>query len=95
MNIDWGNVMHITLTALAGVVCALVLPWLKERLGAEKLKALWKWVCVAVQAAEQIFGPGNGARKKEYALDILNAQGIKAEGETLDVLIEAAVRDLT
>ena len=95
MNIDWTNVLHIVLTALAGAVCALVLPWLKERLGAEKLKALWKWVCLAVQAAEQVFGSGNGERKKEYALDILNAQGIKADRDTLDVLIEAAVRDLT
>ena len=48
-----------------------------------------------MQAAEQLFGKGKGERKKEYALDVLSAQGVKADGETLDALIEAAVRELT
>lgn len=95
MNTDWIRVAQVVLLCAAGAVCAVAIPWLKERLGAEKLKSLWKWVCIAVQAAEQIFGAGKGERKKEYALDVLNAQGVKADGETLDVLIEAAVRELT
>lgn len=95
MNADWIRVMQIVLLCAVGAMCAVTIPWLKERLGAEKLKALWKWVCIAVQAAEQIFGAGKGERKKEYALDVLEAQGVKADGETLDVLIEAAVRELT
>lgn len=95
MNVDWIRVAEIVLLCAAGAVCAVAIPWLKERLGAEKLKSLWKWVCIAVQAAEQLFGKGTGERKKEYALDVLNAQGIKADGGTLDALIEAAVRELT
>lgn len=95
LNIDWMRVVELVLLCAAGAVCAVGIPWLKERIGAEKLKNLWKWVCIAVQAAEQIFGKGTGERKKEYALDVLNAQGVKADGETLDALIEAAVRELT
>ena len=95
MSVDWIRIAEVLLLCAAGAVCAVAIPWLKERLGAEKLKNLWKWVCIAVQAAEQLFGKGKGERKKEYALDVLSAQGVKADGETLDVLIEAAVRELT
>ena len=84
---------------LAFVVIAAMLlflkPLLEERLGAEQLKNLWKWVCIGVQAAEQLFGSGTGERKKEYALNFLDAQGVKADADTLDTLIEAAVRELT
>ena len=95
MNADWIRIAQVVLLCAAGAICAVTIPWLKERLGAEKLKNLWKWVCIAVQAAEQLFGRGAGERKKEYALDVLHAQGVNADGETLDVLIEATVRELT
>ena len=59
---DWKLVLEIALFLAAGAACALALPFLRERLGAERLKSLWKWTCLCVQAAEQLFGPGAGER---------------------------------
>ena len=82
---------------IIGAVIVFALPWLKERIGAEKLKNLWKLICIAVQAAEQIFGAGKGEKKKEYALAYLDDIGVTAKvtPEQLDALIEAAVYELT
>jgi hypothetical protein len=79
---------------LAGVVLLYLMPYLKAKVGDAKLKELWKMVCIAVQAAEQIFGPGKGVEKKAYAEESLYAQGIEPS-EVLNNLIEAAVYDLT
>lgn len=91
---DWKLLIEIVLLALTGMVCALVLPWLRERLGAEKLKTLWKWVCLCVQAAEQLFGANAGEKKKQYVRQEMKNLNLKADEQTLEVLIEAAVREL-
>ena len=53
------------------------------------------WVNIAVTAAEQIFtGSGRGEEKKEYVLKFLEERGFKVDFETLDALIEAAVKKL-
>lgn len=97
MTFDWTIVIEIALFALIAVVVAALLPWLKERVGAEKLNKLWHWVCWAVQAADQIFGAGMGERKKEYVLDMAEENGWAEDvtPEELDALIEAAVLELT
>lgn len=95
--IDYGAVITLIGFVVAAVAMVFVLPILKEKLGAEQLKAIWKAVCIGVQAAEQIFGSGKGAQKKGYAYDYLDSVGItkKITPEELDALIEAAVFELT
>ncbi len=88
-------ILEIVFTVLLAAASVFLLPWLKERLGAEKLKSLWTWVCVAVQAAEQIFGAKTGAQKKEYVRSWLKDKGVYGQEETMDALIEAAVHELT
>lgn len=94
MTFDWTVVMEIALFALIAVAVAALLPWLKERVGAEKLNKIWHWVCWAVQAAEQLFGSGKGERKKEYVLKLLAGQGVEVD-DNIDAMIEAAVMELT
>ena len=79
---------------LAGVVLLYLMPYLKAKLGDAKLRELWKMVCIAVQAAEQLFGPGKGVDKKAYVEETLVAQGVEI-GEAVNNMIEAAVYDLT
>lgn len=95
--IDWSLVIEIALFALVSIVVAVLVPWLKARLGAEKVNEIWKWVCMAVQAAEQLFGAGAGEQKKEYVQTYLAQAGVsgKLDADTIDVLIEAAVNELT
>lgn len=94
MMFDWTTVIEIALFAVVAIVAAAVVPWVKERIGAERFNALWKWVCMAVQAAEQLFGSGKGERKKEYVEEFLVAHGYDVT-EEVDNMIEAAVRELT
>ena len=94
MMFDWTVVYEIALFALICVVVAAVLPWIRERIGAEKLNKIWRWVCWAVQAAEQLYGAGAGERKKEYVLELLAGQGLDITPD-IDAMIEAAVMELT
>ena len=52
----------------------------------------------AVEAAEQIFGGGKGAEKKEYAKNIINkylaAKGIVLDIDIIEAYIESAVKEL-
>lgn len=94
---DYEMIAQYVGLVIIGAVIVFVLPWLKERIGAEKLKNLWKLVGIAVSAAEQVFGGGNGEKKKEYALEYLDDIGVTAKvtPEQLDAMIEAAVYELT
>ena len=94
---DYEMIAQYVGLVIIGAVIVFVLPWLKERIGAEKLKNLWKLVCIAVSAAEQVFGSGNGDKKMEYALAYLDAAGVtaKTDEDQLNTLIEAAVYELT
>lgn len=94
MTFDWTVVIEIAVFALLCVVVAAVVPWLKERIGAEKMNKIWRWVCWAVQAAEQIFGAKNGETKKEFVLELLAGQGVDVTPD-VDAMIEAAVKELT
>ena len=94
---DYEMIAQYVGLVIIGAVIVFALPWLKERIGAEKLKNLWKLVGIAVSAAEQVFGSGNGDKKKEYALEYLDDIGVTAKvtPEQLDAMIEAAVYELT
>lgn len=94
---DFEMVLHlagIVAFVLAAVAMLYLMPFLKAKIGDEKLKELWKMVCIAVQAAEQIFGSGKGKDKKEYVEAALAEQGIDVT-EAVNDMIEAAVYDLT
>lgn len=97
MMFDMEMVVTLIALMLAGVALVIVKPWLEAKVGAETLKTAWKHVCIAVTAAEQIFGSGNGVRKKEFALATLEELGVTAKVgiEQTDRMIEAAVYDLT
>ncbi len=89
---EWLEMAGAVLVLMAG---AVALPWLWARVGAEKLKTVWKWTCVSVQAAEQIFGSETGERKKAYVREFLRGKGLRLDEKTLEALLEAAVRELT
>ena len=88
---DWEKVIEFAVTVAVMAVAVFLVPWLKEKLGAEKLLKLQQLISIAVQAAEQLFGPGTGAQKKAYVQDWLNQQGVRADAGQVDAMIEAAV----
>lgn len=93
--IDITNVVSAVITLLVAIVTTFLIPYLKERVDAEKFEKIKAWVKVAVNAAEMIYtGVGRGEEKKAYVLDYLNQKGYKLDSATIDNLIESAVLEL-
>ena len=84
---DFTEIINALLALIAAVITGFVLPWLKTKLSKEQAETLKFWVDMAVKAAEQYFGSGTGAQKKQFALDWLAEKNIKVD----EAMIEAAV----
>ncbi len=94
MELD-AKIIELVLTLILAVITAFLVPWLKQKIGAEKFAEIQEWVTIAVRAAEQIYsGAGCGAEKKSYVVDFLHKWGINYPEERLDSLIESAVHKL-
>ena len=84
---DWLSIIcDLIIPVLGLVLTVLVVPWLRET-------RAWKYVQIAVRAAEQIFGGGTGPEKYEYVRKLLVAKIHLSDAEA-QRLIEAAVREL-
>lgn len=77
------------------LITAFLIPYLKNRLGEDKLNKVKFWVNIAVEAAEMIYnGTGRGQKKKAYVIEFLNNKGFHIGFDEIDNLIEAAVLEL-
>ena len=85
--IDW------TLMLLSGIVVLVLFPWIRNRLGAERLQGLQSFITVAVEAAEQLLCGAEGAQKLEYVCRLLAQQGITVD-DSVRARIEASVLEL-
>lgn len=95
MNIDLTEIIIATLTLIMGIITKYLIPYIKEKIAAEKFIKMKKWVKIAVKAAEQtITEVGMGEAKKAEVLKFLNAKGFTVNFDELDKLIEAAVFEI-
>lgn len=84
---------------LGTIITVFIVPYIKEKIGNEKLAKYEYWVEMAVRAAEMLFNEsGLGAEKKEYVVnfltDMFNKNKINITKEQMEILIEAAVKQL-
>lgn len=91
-NLNWQLFIEFAVAVAVVAVAIFLLPWLKEKLGAERAQQIEALIWQLVKAAEQIFGPGAGPQKKAYVVQQLKAQGIDAAAHDAD--IEAAVLEV-
>lgn len=94
MEVEWNVVLSEVITAVLKivipVVVALILKWATElwlKIKGEHpdLASLLGYaVSLAVDAAEQIFGEGKGAEKKQYAIEVVKKY-LAEFGLTVDV----------
>ena len=89
---DWNLVLEFIITVATIAVTIFLVPLLKKKLGTERAQQLEELIWKAVRAAEQLFGAGNGAEKKAYVVEYLEARGVDAEAVNAD--IEAAVLEV-
>ena len=95
MPINWTEIIMALIGLLGAIITGVLIPYIRSRTTKEQRENIYTIVQLAVKAAEQIyFKPGQGEKKKEYVVNYLSAKGIKLTVEDLDVLIEAAVKEL-
>ena len=83
----------IVLLAVFAVTCYLI-PWIRGKIGQDKLDEITKWVNYAVLMAQQVYHARTGAERKAIVIkllrDILITKNISISDDQLDILIEAA-----
>lgn len=87
----------VVLVAVFVVTCYLI-PWIRGKIGQDRLDEIAKWVDSAVLMAQQVHFAKTGAERKAIVVDLLKgillARNISISDDQLDILIEAAVKQL-
>ena len=98
MNEILFEVIKVVVMVAALVITRYLVPWLKEKIGTDKLAVAEKWARYAVLKAQQVLWDETGKDRKAYVTEflkeILIAKNIALSDEQLDVLIEAAVKQM-
>lgn len=72
-----------------------LITYLQKKIGAENLSKYYAWVNIAVNAVEQMIGPGQGELKKQEVIKFITEKlGNKISEKDLNILIEAAVAEI-
>jgi hypothetical protein len=88
-------IIKIIIPILGAIITYLIVPLVKQKTTKEQRENIYFWVRVAVQAAEMIYKEkGQGKLKKEYVVTFLQSKGMNITMQELDILIEAAVKEL-
>ena len=92
------EIVKVVVMVAALLITRYLVPWLKEKIGADKLAMAEKWAKYAVLKAQQVLWDETGKDRKAYVTEflkeILMAKNIALSDEQLDVLIEAAVKQM-
>lgn len=92
---DITPIIEIVVAILSALVTTFLIPYIKKKISAEKLAELQKWVGIAVEAAEQIYGSKTGRQKEEYVMDFLLKKGLVFDTNVVHNLIESEVYKLS
>ena len=90
MKIELTDILNIIYALAVVILGRYIIPYIKAKLEQAGQADLIQLIEQLVQAAEQVFGAGNGSEKKGYVVERLTAQGIPLTEKT-DAMIEAAV----
>jgi len=92
------EVIRIIVMAAALVVVRYLVPWIREKIGADRLMQVEKWVRYSVEMAQQVYWSRPGQDRKAivtaFLKEILTAKNISISAEQLDILVEAAVKEM-
>ena len=92
------EIIKIAVMALMLLITRYLIPMLKEKVGADKLATAERWAKFAVLKAQQVMWSEKEQDRKTYVTDflkeILIEKNIAMSEEQLDVLIEAAVKQM-
>lgn len=96
MNEILFEILRLVVFLAVFVVTCYIVPWIRGKIGQDRMDAVTGWVNVAVLMAQQVYHAKTGAERKaivvELLKDILMAKNISISDRQLDILIEAAVK---
>lgn len=92
------EIINLIVMIAALVVARYIVPWVKEKIGTEKLNTVAEWAKKAVLYAEQVMTAATGEEKKEAVTaiikEIVESANISITDEQIDILIESAVKQM-
>lgn len=88
-------IVECVLGIIGVLISAYVIPWLKTRIGADKLNVLEQFVEACVRAAEQMYTPEDWKLKKDYVTRMVVEKatdlGLGLNEAQIDAIIEGVV----
>lgn len=93
--IDLTEIIIALIGLVATVLTTFLIPYLRQKMSAEKFSEMQMWVNIAVKAAEMLYaGTGRGEEKKAYVTEFLNSKGYTLDTTSIENMIEAAVLEM-
>ena len=87
-GIDFTPLFQALIGALALIVTTYLIPWIKSKTTAAQRDRIDYWTRIAVAAAEQAYGSGNGNKKLADASAFLAGKGIIIDPTIVDAIIQ-------
>lgn len=85
-------------TILYAIISAYLIPWIRTKIGSDKLEDIIIYTELAVRSAEQLYTAEQWALKKEYVYNYISGlcaeHGIKLTPADIDVIIEGCVNEI-
>lgn len=99
MNEELFKIVLMLVSILATIITSFIIPFIKEKIGSERLEKYEYWANLCVRAAEMLWKEsGKGAEKKQYVVnflnDMFNKNKVVITDEQIEILIESAVKQL-
>ncbi len=90
------EILRLVVLLAVLVVTYYLIPWVRGKIGQDRLDEITKWANAAVLMAQQVYAAKTGAERKVIVVDLLKdiliAKNISISDKQLDMLIEAAVK---
>ena len=93
------QIILLLIPILGTIITSFIIPFIKEKIGSEKLAKYEYWAEQAVKAAEMMWTKsGCGEDKKRYVVDFLNGMFNKNKvvitEQQIEILVESAVKQM-
>lgn len=92
------EIAKLAIILMCAAVTRFLIPWIKSKTDNAVMQTLIDWTMQAVLAAEQTHDAGSGVEKKaivtEFIKKLLLQKNIALSDEEINMLIEAAVRQM-
>lgn len=98
MNDILFEVLKLVVMVAILVITKYAVPWIKTRIDTEKMSIVADWAKKAVLYAQQTMWSDSGEDRKaivtQFLKELLTAKNISISDEQIDILIEAAVKEM-